>query len=234
MFEQQIQEIILSLAYKPMLLYGAITAIMILSSFGLPIPEEVSLVTTGIACYYGAHPEIHPPPYPGAIPVDPYTAGAVALFAVFLSDYLIFMLGRKYGVHILEFRFFKKYQSQLDKISNWVKRYGFWASGIFRFTPGLRFPGHFSCGMMGLAPWKFVAVDGTAALISVPTQIFLVTFYGKQILDKIKQFKIIFFSIVAVIILIIVAIKLKNHFSAKKAKKNEAKSKNIEAIETIE
>jgi len=41
-------------------------------------------------------------------------------------------------------------------------------------------------------------IDGTAALISVPTQILLLAFYGEVILKFIKQFKIILLCIFAI------------------------------------
>ena len=43
---------------------------------------------------------------------------------------------------------------------------------------------------MGVPLWKFVLIDGAAALISVPTQVLLVAYYGEVILSKIKEFKI--------------------------------------------
>ena len=205
-----------SYAYQPYLIYGAIIFIMFISSFGFPIPEEVTHIATGIIVNIGLN---NPPPYPGATPVNPYAAATVAYFAAFFSDYVIFWLGRNYGTKMLQWKIFKKYSNQIDKISHWTKKYGFWASGIFRFTPGLRFPGHFSCGMLGLAPWKFIAVDGMAALIGVPTQILLISFYGREIIKTIQQFKIIFFSIVGVAVVVFLIYKLHKYIKKKRAEK---------------
>lgn len=69
-------------------------------------------------------------------------------------------------------------------------KYGSLACGIFRFTPGLRFAGHMSCGLLGISPWKFCLIDGFAALISVPTQIIFVATYGNVVLENIKEFKL--------------------------------------------
>ena len=55
---------------------------------------------------------------------------------------------------------------------------------------------------MGISIWKFIIVDGLAALVSVPTQVVLVSMYGEVILDKIKEFKLILLAIIGVIILV--------------------------------
>jgi membrane protein DedA with SNARE-associated domain len=43
--------------------------------------------------------------------------------------------------------------------------------------------------MLGVSRTKFVLVDGTAALVSVPTQVYLVGIYGKDIIDLIKKYQ---------------------------------------------
>ena len=47
-----------------------------------------------------------------------------------------------------------------------------------------------SCGLLGIPVWKFVLIDGLAALISVPTQVYFVATYGEVILDKLAEFKL--------------------------------------------
>ena len=106
-----------------------------------------------------------------------------------------------------------KRQKKLEKVSYWTKKYGAWAAGFFRFTPGLRFPGHFSCGALGLSPAKFVAVDGTAALLSVPPQVFLIAFFGEPILKYLKQFKVV---IAILVILALIAFVINKYYYRKK------------------
>ena len=137
--------------------------------------------------------------------VDVTTAAIVCFFAVFISDYLVFSLGKYFGTRLVKTKFLQKHQAAFDRVSLWVKKYGMWAAGIFRFTPGLRFPGHFSCGMLGLKPSRFIMVDGAAALISVPTQVILIASFGEQILGIIKEAKIVMFSVLAVIVVVVLA-----------------------------
>jgi membrane protein DedA with SNARE-associated domain len=187
-------------AYQPLPVYSAIVIISILASFGLPVPEEVMLVSVGMVCYMGSRPDLFPPPYAGAEPLNVYLTATIAFFAVFLADVLVFWLGRRYGPRILTTKFMQKFAGPMEKAGEWTKRYGAFAAGLFRFTPGLRFPGFFSCGTLGLAWWKFLLVDGFAALISVPSQVLLVAYFGEEILSSFKQFKIVFFSVIAILI----------------------------------
>ncbi len=187
-------------AYQPLTVYFTVVLFMLASSFGLPIPEEVTLISTGIVAYMGSRPDLYPPPYDGAAVVGVKTAAAICFLAVFLSDFLVFSLGRYLGNRLIKTRFLQKNRETFDKVSRWVQRYGMWAAGIFRFTPGFRFPGHFSCGMLGLKPRQFVAVDGLAALVSVPTQVILIASFGDKILGNLKEAKLVLFAIIAVLV----------------------------------
>lgn len=186
-------------AYQPMWVYFFLIVMMLLSAVGLPLPEEVTLVSVGILAYMGQNPDKYPPPFVGASYVHATTAAIVAFFAVIGSDFLIYFMGRFFGVKIFNWAPVQKVitPEAREKIETWTRKYGAWACGIFRFTPGLRFPGHLASGMLKFPAWKFLLVDGIAALISVPTQILLLAHFGEQILGAFKQFKL---GILAVII----------------------------------
>jgi len=188
---------------------------MIFSAVGLPFPEEATLVSVGLLAYMGMNPELFPPPFAGAPHVNPKMAAAVAFVAVFISDFIIYSIGRFFGRRIFELKPVKSVLSEENRvrIEEWTQKYGAYACGIFRFTPGLRFPGHLACGMLRFPAWKFALIDGTAALISVPTQILLLAFYGEVILKFIKQFKIILLCLFVVA----VGFLLFKKFFAKKA-----------------
>lgn len=184
-------------AYQPVLLYAAIAVLFTASSFGLPVPEEVMLVSLGLLGYLAKNPEKFPPPYPGATPVSVEGLMIACFLAVFLSDTLVYFIGRFAGKRLKKSQRWKKFfrSRAFRRAEVYAKHYGAVMAGVFRFTPGLRFPGHMICGMMGLPFWKFTLVDGTAALLTVPTQVWLVATYGEEILGVFKQFKIALFSI---------------------------------------
>ncbi len=198
-----IENFFLSYAYSPMYVYVGVVVFMCLSSLGFPLPEEVILVSAGFIAFMALHPDEYPPPTPDSVGVNYITLAMVCFVAVVASDFIIYCIGKYFGERVLKSAFFSKMLStkNIDKIDNWYDKYGALVCGLFRFTPGIRFPGHMSCGMMGVKWWKFLAVDGAAALISVPTQVILVALYGKVILEKIRPYKMVFFGIIALVIL---------------------------------
>ncbi len=188
-----------SKAYEPMFVYSTIVFFMFASSFGLPLPEEITLISAGLVGHVAMHPELYDHPSGLGAPVNLYVLASVCFLAVVVSDVVIFMLGRHGGRWLFDrprFRHFPEKDS-FRRVQRWTMRYGYWASGIFRFTPGLRFPGHMACGMLGVPTWKFLAIDGTAALISVPTQIILIGYYGDVILANFRIVKFVILGIVA-------------------------------------
>ncbi|AGH95228.1 DedA family protein [Pseudobdellovibrio exovorus] len=179
-------------AYQPIWIYTFLVVMMLLSAIGLPFPEEATLVSVGVLAYMGSNPDKYPPPYEGAPHVHAETAAIVAFLIVWLSDFWVYGVGRLFGRRIFEWKPIKSVLSEKNRlrIEEWTQKYGAYACGIFRFTPGIRFPGHLACGMLKFPAWKFLVIDGIAALISVPTQILLLAYYGDHILYYLKQFKI--------------------------------------------
>lgn len=184
-------------AFQPGLIYTALVSMMLLSAFGLPIPEELTLLSVGLLAFMGANPDLFPPPYPGAPIVHPTEAAIVATLAVFSADFLVYTIGRIGGRKLIQHprlsRFFPP--AMLAKAETFIQKYGALATGIFRFTPGVRFPGHLLCGMLKFPAWKFASVDAVAVMISVPTQVLLLAHYGEPILNNLRQFKTVVFSL---------------------------------------
>lgn len=204
-------------AYEPTMVYAAILGMMLLSSIGLPLPEEVTLVSVGVLAFMGSHPDHFPPPYPGAPVVNVHMAALVAFLAVIGSDTLIYFIGRFFGRRLLYHpRIHKMFpEHMMRRVEEWTHKYGAYACGIFRFTPGLRFPGHLACGMLKYPVWKFLSIDGTAALISVPTQIYLLAHYGEPILNKLRQFKMVVLVVLALLIVYLLFRKVRQRLAAR-------------------
>ncbi len=193
-------------AYEPTWVYTFLIGMMALSAIGFPFPEEATLVSVGILAYMGAHPDKYPPPYPGAPFVHAKTAAAVAFLAVFSADFFIYGMGRLFGRRVFEWKPVRAILSEENRqrIEAWTIKYGAYACGIFRFTPGVRFPGHLACGMLKFPVWKFALIDGIAALISVPTQILLLAHYGENILGFLKQFKLVVLCLLVVALFVFI------------------------------
>lgn len=194
--EATITEFFQQYAASPGLVYGAVALFMLASAFGFPCPEEVILISAGLVGYASLTAIDLPP----EARINPYFLAVYCFLVVIASDFLIYTLGKHVANPILRSRFFARLirPGVLEKIELWIKKYSYGAVFLFRFTPGVRFPGHLMCGAMGLSRWKFLAVDFIAAGISVPTQVLLVAFYGKDILAYLQKFKIYFFSTLAI------------------------------------
>ena len=177
---------------------------MLASSFGFPVPEELVLISAGLVAYMSHNPDKFPPPYEGAVGVNVVTLCIVSFLAVMLSDCLVYFIGKFFGGRIIKTKFFQKAVAGegFNKINTFFQKYGGLACGIFRFTPGLRFPGHLSCGLLGIPVWKFVLIDALVAAVSVPTQVYFVAKYGEVILDKLTEFKM--YVLIACVVLFVV------------------------------
>jgi membrane protein DedA with SNARE-associated domain len=199
----QIADFFSQYAYQPGFVYLFIVMFMTASSFGLPIPEEVTLVSAGFVAYMARNPDLFPPPSPDATSVNLTVLSIVCFVAVLGSDVVIYYIGKFFGQRIVKTDFFNRVigPGPLEKVHNIFHKHSSIAPAIFRFTPGVRFPGHLTCGLTGIPLWKFLAVDGTAALLSVPTQVLLVAYYGKEILENIKEFKIVIGVLIAIAII---------------------------------
>lgn len=212
-------------AHSPLLIYSIVATMMFLSSFGLPLPEEVTIVALGLMVHMGKFPDQYPPP-PGieVQPLNLYTAMAVCFFSIMISDFIVFWIGKKFGASPVVHKLFRKFlgEHSLEKSRTMIHKHRFLVPAIFRFTPGVRFPGHLSCGMMGISVWTFLAADGLAALISVPTQVYLFATYGEVILSTIKQIKHYALIIALIAVALYFAMKLKQKIFGKKDPAPEA------------
>lgn len=191
-------------AYQPGFVYGFIVCFMLASSFGFPVPEELVLISAGLVAYMSHNPQEFPPPYPGAQGVNVVTLCIVCFLAVLGSDSLVYFIGKFFGGRIIKTKFFQKQVAGegFNKINSFFQKYGGLACGIFRFTPGLRFPGHLSCGLLGIPVWKFLLIDAAVAALSVPTQVYFVATYGKVILEHLAEFKMYVLGVALIVFLV--------------------------------
>lgn len=202
-------------AYEPMKVYIGVFVMMIASGFGLPIPEEVQIISVGILAYMGANPQLFPPPYPGAPVVDGYEAAVVVSLSVIFADNLVFWIGRTFGRRLMRFPQLKKIfdSNIMTRIHAYAGKYGVYAAFIFRFTPGLRFPAHLFLGMSHFSAIAFFLVDSFAVLISVPTQILLVYHFGEPFLDTLYKFKVYFGFALGALVVYFVGRRIWRHYN---------------------
>lgn len=192
-------------AYEPEIVYMLVIGLMLLSGFGLPLPEEVVIISSSLLAYMARHPELYPPPEAGARGVNVYVLAVVCFMAVFLSDLLVFHIGRSLGYGATQKKWFQSIVSPraFRRARFWTTKYGALMAGVFRFLPGIRFPGHLACGALGITRWKFILVDSIVIVLTIPTQVFLIAFFGEDILAFMNKFKLYIVGVVVIVMLVI-------------------------------
>lgn len=153
--------------------YFLVFGILIGCGFGLPIPEDVVLVTGGILSGLGAE---------STHLNELLYMLSVSMIGVLLGDSIMYILGRTLGYRIQKFKPMRmilppKRFAQVQKLFN---KYGIWVLFVARFLPVLRSPTFLAAGMSRRVGFiKFILMDGFAALISVPIWV-LIGHYGAQ------------------------------------------------------
>lgn len=175
--------------------YLAFFLVLMAISFGVPLPEEIFHLSAGYLAYLTkTQPEIG---------INVHIIAPLNMFTTLIGDIIIYYLGRTKGERIRQYRWFKWVMpdAAFVKVREWFDRWGVGATFMFRFIPPIRMPGYFASGLLRQSPMKFILADGLACLISVPTQIYLVYFYGDWIIEKVKQANFMI-AIVAVILVV--------------------------------
>jgi membrane protein DedA with SNARE-associated domain len=178
--------------------YLAVFGVLLLCGFGLPVPEDISIIAGGIISGLG-YANVH-------------VMCFVSLAGVLIGDCIIFYLGRHFGKKILKKRLGKKIEGGwYDRILRSFRKNGKMVLFAARFIPVLRTPIFLTAGITHFVGFgTFLLIDGIAALLSVPVWTYLGYFcanlYYEQRFDKVNKLKedtmIVIFIALGVIILI--------------------------------
>jgi membrane protein DedA with SNARE-associated domain len=190
--------------------YLLIFCLLMACGMGVPVPEDIVLFAAALLAYY-QNANVH-------------MMVIVSLVGVLLGDSIVFLLGHTFGERI---RKRKPFSTILpDERFNALKE-KFAEDGnkvIFagRFMPGLRAPIFFTAGSLHLRYRTFAFYDGLAALISVPTIIYTVWWFGDELEEVIQTIKRVQFGIVGVILVVIAILIIR--YLIKRRQKNFLKS----------
>ena len=160
--------------------YFVMFGILLACGFGLPMPEDIVLISGGILAARGI--------------TEFWIVLAVCMAGVLIGDGIIFYLGRRFGPAIKSKGIFKKVINPRieQRVTDTVDKYGDKVIFMARFMPGLRTPIFMTCGIYQVKPWKFLLLDGLAALVSVPLWVWVGFWFGKNLEDlevRIRQFQ---------------------------------------------
>lgn len=151
--------------------YAAVFFVLVICGFGVPIPEDLTLVTGGVISGMGY--------------TNPHMMFAVGMLGVLVGDGVMFAAGRIWGQKILRFKPIARIMTpkRYAQVQEKFDKYGNWVLFVARFLPGLRTAVFVTAGISRKVSYlRFIIMDGLAALISVPIWIYLGE-YGAHNID---------------------------------------------------
>lgn len=154
--------------------YLAPFLVLLLCGVGLPLPEEVTLIASGLLVHQGQ--------------VDFYGITIVCSVAILLGDSVPYMLGRRYGMSALKVRWVRRiiHPERFARLEKRFERHGNWAVFACRFFAGVRIPGYFLAGTMRMSYGRFLLLDALGVLISVPASIWMGMIFAEQV-DRLQE-----------------------------------------------
>lgn len=179
--------------------YAVILGCLLVCGLGVPIPEDITLISAGILASLGN---------------ISLTGAMIAGFVgVLIGDAFLFFLGRHHGPKVFLWPGFRKIftPARIEIARRRIQKDARLICFMARFLPGLRSVLYLTSGTMGVSPTTFLIQDGLAALISVPVWVYVGFLFGENLeylLSLARTLNGYFLMGLAVIILAYVAFAL--------------------------
>lgn len=173
--------------------YGLILGVLFVCGMGVPIPEDITLITAGLLAGQGK--------------VTLIGAFIVGFIGVLAGDTILFLVGQKFGRKVFLWPVFNKVftEQRIVKAELQIMTHAKKICFIARFMPGLRAPIFLTAGIMKVPFKTFFFQDGAAALISVPIWVYLGYWFSDNIDNALKFAKDINVVIITTLVLIVIA-----------------------------
>jgi membrane protein DedA with SNARE-associated domain len=135
--------------------YLGLFVLLVLGGIGLPFPEDATLILSGFLI---AHEIIKPLP-----------AFLVVYPILLLTDFFLYLVGKKYGRMVVEHKRFRRIISsdRLSKLEEKFKKGDVWVILIGRHFLGLRAQIFLVAGVMRMPAIKFLMADAATALLTI-------------------------------------------------------------------
>ncbi|MBW2735253.1 MAG: DedA family protein [Deltaproteobacteria bacterium] len=165
---------------NPSYAYICVFGVLLLCGLGLPMPEDIVLVTGGYMVYLADKQHLGAPTLTLML--------IVGLVGVLSGDITLFFAGRKLGPRVTRVWPFRLMITprRMQRVQYFFDRYGATTAFFARFAAGLRAPTYLLAGTAGMRFRTFILADGSAALLSVPAWILLAWHFGAEI-DRVKN-----------------------------------------------
>jgi membrane protein DedA with SNARE-associated domain len=135
--------------------YLVILALLFLGDIGLPFPEDTTLILSGFLISQGITKLL-----PTLL---------VVYSGLLITDFFLYLAGRKYGRRIVEHKRFHKIISaeRLSKLEEKFKRWGIFVVFFGRHLLGVRAQIFLVAGVMRMSAIRFLMADAASAIITI-------------------------------------------------------------------
>jgi membrane protein DedA with SNARE-associated domain len=150
--------------------YAVIFGVLVACGLGVPLPEDISLVTGGFLAYLEV--------------ANLFVMMAVGFVGILCGDSLIFLAGRRFGSKVGRASgFFARVVTpeKRQRVEQLFHRHGEKIVMVARFLPGVRAVTYFTAGSAQMKYSRFIVWDGIAALASAPLFVYLGYRFGDEL-----------------------------------------------------
>ena len=150
--------------------YLVIFGVLVACGLGVPLPEDISLVTGGFLAYLEV--------------ANLFAMMAVGFVGILCGDSLIFLAGRRFGSQVGRASgFFSRVVTpeKRQRVEQLFHRHGEKIVMVARFLPGVRAVTYFTAGSARMRYSRFILWDGLAALGSAPLFVYLGYRFGDEL-----------------------------------------------------
>ena len=167
--------------------YLGVFGTLLAAGLGLPIPEELPIVTAGAMVGHDATPD--PNDLTGTN-LRWYIMLPVCILGVVIGDGFLYTIGRVWGYRVLNIRWVRTRlltPEKRERIERNFHRYGIWILLGARLLPGIRSPIFLMAGINRLPVRKFLLADGLYAIPGVSALFFLAYVFTDQFVDLVRK-----------------------------------------------
>lgn len=157
--------------------YAIVFAVLIACGLGVPLPEDVALITGGFLAYTEN--------------VELVPMMIVGFAGILVGDSMIYLAGYRVGVNTKNQGFFSRILTpeKRDRVQTLFRKHGEKMVFVARFMPGVRAVMYFSAGSAHMSYRRFIAFDGLAALVSAPVFVYLGYYFGADLASLIHKIR---------------------------------------------
>lgn len=170
--------------------YLGIIIFLILTGCGLPIPEEVPIVTAGVLSAQGT--------------LNPVAAFISCLIGALLGDCVMYGIGYRWGHSLVREhpRFARFFHAEREaKFEELIRRHGLKVLFAARFMVGVRSPVYLTAGIMRVSFRRFLLMDLLCATAVVGLFFWLTFIFGEHLAGWLQRAEIGLTTVVVVALL---------------------------------